>query len=29
VFAVLFQVVEIWRASQNNTANNYVIEIAI
>ena len=29
VFVVLFQVVEIWRAGQNKTANTYVIEISI
>jgi hypothetical protein len=28
-FAVLFDMAEIWRASQNKTANPYVIVIAI
>jgi hypothetical protein len=28
VFAVLFGLVEFWRASRNKTANPYVIEIA-
>jgi hypothetical protein len=28
-FAVLFRMVEIWRASRNKTANPYVIVIAI
>jgi len=28
-FAVLFRMVAIWRATENKTANSYVIEIAI
>jgi len=28
-FAVLFRMVEIWRASRDKTANTYVIDIAI
>jgi hypothetical protein len=28
-FAVLFRMVEIWRASQNKTANTYVIEVSL
>jgi hypothetical protein len=29
VFAALYQLVEIWRAGQNKTANTYVIEITL
>ena len=29
VFAVLFGLVEFWRAIQNKTTNTYIIEIAI